>query len=439
MLIFVTGKSGSGKSTFSKELAKKLGYKYIDVDSVGHSVYGYPEIMQRVEELFGKTIYDEDGTFNRKKLGQIVFNERNSPRVKEFSDLTWEYMCKTLDNEIQGDVVVDWILLPHTKYWSKNAIRILVRAESDENRFKNLLKRDNVTEEYLKLRDKSSIDYNEKEFDFVFKNDYSNDFVQNSIQKVCNFLDNSLMIQVLGTQSPFATEQHACPSFYVSYKNDKVLLDCGSGSHRFFNFNELENLNIFISHLHRDHYNDVYNYMYSSYSLKNLGRLKTPIKIYIPSSPEDIAQDISNERLSFSENFIYTENSLYKLNDTSIEFCKTYHSEHVESYAIKLKADGKTIVYTGDLSYKSKDKIINFTKDADLLICESSLLKSHGFNEICNHLTAEQAGKIAKESNAKKLLLTHLWPEEDTQKYIQEAKSVFENTYIAQEKEIYLI
>ena len=34
MIIYITGKSGSGKSTFSKRLAKELNYKYIDVDEV---------------------------------------------------------------------------------------------------------------------------------------------------------------------------------------------------------------------------------------------------------------------------------------------------------------------------------------------------------------------------------------------------------------------
>ena len=47
MIIYITGKSGSGKSTFSKRLAKELNYKYIDVDEVGHKVYEFPEIMEK--------------------------------------------------------------------------------------------------------------------------------------------------------------------------------------------------------------------------------------------------------------------------------------------------------------------------------------------------------------------------------------------------------
>lgn len=86
-----------------------------------------------------------------------------------------------------------------------------------------------------------------------------------------NCLAKQIRLEVLGTKSPFATPSYACPSYLLTCGEEKLLLDCGSGSRRFFDFNNLDNLNILISHLHRDHYNDLFNYMYASYSLKNLG------------------------------------------------------------------------------------------------------------------------------------------------------------------------
>ncbi|MBE7075409.1 MAG: dephospho-CoA kinase [Clostridiales bacterium] len=186
MIIYVTGKSGSGKSTFSKQLAKEINYKYIDVDKIGHKVYEYPDIMQKAYQLFGNAINDENGKFNRKKLGQIVFSERHSDRVKEFSDLTWEYMKKLLDYEIVENCVVDWILLPHTKYWSNNALKILIKPQDETTRLKKLIARDNITIEYVKLRDKASIEYNETEFDFVIINDYNSLTLKENIANIYN-------------------------------------------------------------------------------------------------------------------------------------------------------------------------------------------------------------------------------------------------------------
>ncbi len=247
-------------------------------------------------------------------------------------------------------------------------------------------------------------------------------------------------LKILGTKSPVCNEQSACPSYYIKYKDTKVILDCGSGSHRFFNFNDLSGLNIFISHFHYDHYTDLYNYMYASYVQKKQNRIEKPINIYIPTYPYSIYESIKVENLTYSNLYDINEYSSYNLdNDVKVDFCKLVHSKFIENYAIRVRIGNKTIVYTGDLSFDAKNEIVNFAKNADILICESTLLKEYNFPEINIHLTAYQAATIAKEANVKKLILTHFNIEEKTEKYLMEAKPVFNNTFLAKEKESYLI
>lgn len=246
-------------------------------------------------------------------------------------------------------------------------------------------------------------------------------------------------LTVLGTQSPYAKENNACPSFLISNDKGKLLLDCGSGSHRFFDMGNLNNLGIVISHLHREHYNDLYNYMYTSFVMKNQNKLFSPLKIYLPMQPTHIYNDIKNEKLTFSNVIGIENNKKYNFGCYEIEFLQIVHSADVLSYATKVTSNGKVVVYTGDCSYKSKQDIVEFSKNADILICESSFLVSHGFSSECNHLTALQAGEIAKNANVKKLILTHFWPEEDTKNYYNEARQVFDNVFIAKEKDAYLI
>lgn len=78
-------------------MAKKLGYKYIDVDDIGHRIYECPRIMTKAYQLFGEEINNEFGEFDRKRLGKVVFGERQSEKVKTFNDLTWEYMKKLIN------------------------------------------------------------------------------------------------------------------------------------------------------------------------------------------------------------------------------------------------------------------------------------------------------------------------------------------------------
>jgi ribonuclease BN (tRNA processing enzyme) len=242
-----------------------------------------------------------------------------------------------------------------------------------------------------------------------------------------------IKVKVLGTQSPYTTEGHNCPGFMVISDNTKIILDCGSGINSLLKFpDDLKNLHVIISHLHRDHYTDLFNLLYASLVFNRQGRLENEINIYLPGTPKLTYEDILGEKDSYAKYEIITEDKEIIINNLKITFSKNDHP--VETYSIKVTDGNQTIVYTSDISYSSKDKLVQFSKDADILISDSSLLISHGFPEICNHLTAKQAATIAKEANVKKLVLTHFWPEEDLNNYLNEAKEVFDNVIVAEEK-----
>lgn len=154
MIIGITGKSGSGKSTLSKKYIDK-GFTHIEIDEIGHQVLSENKYI--IEAWFGTT--------NRKELGNILF--KNKKLYEEFSCVVWKAMEKKIDRIIQTNqnVVLDYILLPQTKYW-KQCYRILCKCP-DEIRKERVLKRDGITEEYFDLRERKSIEYNEKDMDEI--------------------------------------------------------------------------------------------------------------------------------------------------------------------------------------------------------------------------------------------------------------------------------
>ena len=439
-IVLVTGKSGSGKSTFAKMLSKKMNCEYIDVDSIGHELYEDDKVIERLVDLFGKKIFDTDGKFDRKKLGEVIFANEGSPEVEEFNCFTWELMQKKIDEKITESVVIDWVLLPQTKYWHMNVCKVLVESTRNENRLNMIKQRDNISDEYLQARENAGIEYVKEDFDFVVENDYVIDLMRKKVDEVAERIENKITLKVLGCISPFCDRNDACPSYLITKGKTQILLDCGSGSHRFFNMKNLDGLNIFVSHLHRDHYNDLFNYQYASFSLNRLGRMQEKLKVFLPDFQGMVAKDIAREPNAFAEYFEIQENSVFEIGEFKIEFCEVEHSnKELKTYAIKLTYGDRKIVYSADVSYASKDKLASFAEDADLLVCEASLLKEHGFPTVCSHLTAEQAGEIGKIANVKKLLLTHFWAEEPKEKYLDEARKIFENSCVAkEEKEFYI-
>ena len=247
-----------------------------------------------------------------------------------------------------------------------------------------------------------------------------------------------MKLKVLGTQSPYCTLGHNCPGFLISDDENCIMLDCGSGTHRSLEIpKDLKNFHVFLTHLHEDHYNDIGILQYASFCNHNLNRIVNPIHIYLPSSPVDKYQKIINEENSFATYHVISASKIFHIGNMNITFMKTKHP--IETYAIKISNREKTIVYTSDLSFSSKNEIVEFSKDADLLICESSLLTSCGFPEINSHLTAKQAGTIAKEANVKLLILTHFWPDESPHNFVIEAKTVFDNSIAATENQVFYL
>ena len=178
MTIFVTGKSGSGKSSFARLLAENLGYKYIDVDKIGHSIYEDKSVLDAVVDIFGNDILI-DGVFDRKALGRKLFNETDKTKIDKFNIVTGKAIKDRVVPHLEEDAVVEWILLPLTEFWNHRAYRILVKGISDEIRFEKIIARDHVSREYLESREKAGIQYNEDEFDRVVVNDYTEHSLEN--------------------------------------------------------------------------------------------------------------------------------------------------------------------------------------------------------------------------------------------------------------------
>ena len=169
MIICVCGKSGSGKSTISNELKKIYGEKviHVEIDKIGHKVLNDERVKNELVKYFGNNILN-DNFVSRKKLGDIVFNSRNS--MKKLSNITWKYMESEIDNIINNNknkiIVLDYILLPITKYFNMADLKILMDVEYDIRK-KRCITRDNISEEKFDLREKASIDYDKNKFDYI--------------------------------------------------------------------------------------------------------------------------------------------------------------------------------------------------------------------------------------------------------------------------------
>lgn len=146
-LIGLTGGIGSGKSEVSKYLIS-LGYPLIDADLVSREVVEPGEIgLMHIVETFGDTILNHDSTLNRRKLGEIIFN--NDFLRFRLNEILHPIIEQRITQRIESYVnekfvFIDVPLLFETESKSKYDEVVLVYA-SPEICLERVVKRDGVT------------------------------------------------------------------------------------------------------------------------------------------------------------------------------------------------------------------------------------------------------------------------------------------------------
>lgn len=185
MIIGISGKSGSGKSTLARKIINKSNNKaiHLDIDKIGHSVLLLPEVKEELIKSFGESIIQKNN-IDRKKLGEIVFASRKE--MNKLSDITWKYMQIEIDNFLNIHknkiIILDWLLLPITKYFAMCNIKILLDIPYDVRK-QRAMKRDNITKEAFDLREKASINFDESAFDYVIKDD-NNEIIKRLVKSL---------------------------------------------------------------------------------------------------------------------------------------------------------------------------------------------------------------------------------------------------------------
>ena len=83
-------------------------------------------------------------------------------------------------------ILLDYVLLPKTKYFDQSDLKIWVEAPYEE-RLDRVIKRAvqerNISRNYFQKRDKSGIDYEEGKYDIVINNN-DKEKTQNEVKKI---------------------------------------------------------------------------------------------------------------------------------------------------------------------------------------------------------------------------------------------------------------
>lgn len=98
-IIGLTGPIGSGKNEVAKILRRRGAY-VIDADKAAHTLY-IPQspVWRELLKAFGSKILFRGGKINRKKLGEIVFSDKQ--KLQELSRIVHPYLKEAIVHEVE--------------------------------------------------------------------------------------------------------------------------------------------------------------------------------------------------------------------------------------------------------------------------------------------------------------------------------------------------
>lgn len=171
ILIALTGGSGSGKSIVAKA-ASDLGFKHIDADLIGHDIILKPQkAYYEIVKAFGSEILDDNNEINRRKLGEVVFNDAG--KLELLCNITHPAITEKILDLLEDRTIIDGAVLYKTPELLSKCNYIIAVTNSDERRVDFICKRDNIDREVALARIKSQPDnsFYVKNADFVINSD----------------------------------------------------------------------------------------------------------------------------------------------------------------------------------------------------------------------------------------------------------------------------
>lgn len=223
-----------------------------------------------------------------------------------------------------------------------------------------------------------------------------------------------LIILGSGTSVPLA--ERASPSIALFLEGRFLLLDIGPGTVRQLAVAGLKHEDIdyvAVSHFHPDHTADLIHLIFATRHPPVLEK-REPFTMIGPKGFSSFVEGLKTpygkwldlpSGLMEIEELHTDERDRREFNGFTLVSAPLRHTS--QSIGFRIEGDsGKILVYSGDTGYC--EELVDLARGADLLILESSFPDGQGVE---GHLTPSQAGEIATLAKAKRLVLTHFYPE----------------------------
>ncbi len=237
-------------------------------------------------------------------------------------------------------------------------------------------------------------------------------------------------ITVLGSGTCVPSLRRSSCAVLMKTGGANLLFDCGAGTMRRLlaagiHVHEIDF--VFLSHFHPDHSGELVSFLFSS-KYPDVSARKRPLtlvggtgfRMFFAGLEKVYGRWIDLEDRLKIEEMDSSGPDERRFNGFRVTTRPVVHNE--ESIACRVSAiGGPSVVYSGDTDFS--EDLIQLARETDLLICESALPDEMNVD---GHLTPSGAGEIAARAKARRLMLTHFYPECDSADIVAECRKTYD-------------
>jgi ribonuclease BN (tRNA processing enzyme) len=214
-----------------------------------------------------------------------------------------------------------------------------------------------------------------------------------------------LTVTVLGSSGTCSGADNDCSGLLVRSATTTVMLDTGPGTfsnlQRHVDPSQLDA--VLVTHSHPDHWLDL---PMIRNALRYVFRLDG-VPLYTTRQTLDFADEVSSEDGlgSTFEPHVLSDGSEFRVGDLSVRCSRTDHP--VETLAMRIDHEDRSFAYTSDTG--PGWSLAQLGEGIDLAFSEATYLEGSD-DATPVHLSARQAGALAREAGVGRLVITHVLP-----------------------------